>query len=137
MMGRKLCRRYHFVAPDDIFSCIDTAFIKVCRAWRPERGAFSTLLGVFAEGEVLHFIRDGNWTVKAPGAVRRIGQLARRALQRGDTQAEVMAALGLSEEQLKLALIATQSTLHEIRDWEWHICPRATPWEVLEAEEAA
>lgn len=137
LLGRKLCRKYMFLASDDIFSCIDSAFIKVCRAWNPEKGRFSTLLTVFAEGEVLHFVRDSNWTVKAPGAVRRVGQLARRMAERGCSRVEIMAQLGLSEDKLKLALIATEPTGHDTRDWEWHVCPRATPWEVLEAEEAA
>lgn len=137
MMGRKLCRKYPFVGADDIYSSIDTAFIKVCRAWCPDRGAFSTLFGVFAEGEVLHFVRDSNWAVKAPGSVRRLGQLARRMLERGCGKAEIMAQLEMSAEQLKLALIATQPTSHDVRDWDWHVCPRATPWELLEAEEAA
>lgn len=136
-MGRKLCRKYRFVSSDDIFSCIDSAFIKVCRAWQPQRGAFSTLLGVFAEGEVLHFVRDSNWTVKAPGAVRRVGQLARRMLERGCERPEILITLGLNDEQLKLALVATQPTDHDTRDWEFHVCPRKTPWEMLEESEAA
>lgn len=137
MMGGKLCRKYPFVSADDIFSCIDISFIKVCRAWQPARGAFSTLFSVFAEGEVLHFVRDSNWAVKAPGSVRRVGQLARRMLERGHSRSEVLSQLGLSDEQLKLALVATQPTDHEVRDWEWYVCPRATPWELLEVEEAA
>jgi DNA-directed RNA polymerase specialized sigma subunit len=132
-----MCRKYPFVNADDLFSCIDTGFIKTCRAWNPEKGTFSTLLTVFCEGDILHFIRDHNWMVKAPGNVRRNGQLARRMLDRGSTATEVMAQLGLTEPQLKLALVATQPTDHDIRGFDLHICPRQTPWERLEADEVS
>jgi DNA-directed RNA polymerase specialized sigma subunit len=137
LLGRKMCRKYPFVSADDLFSCIDTGFIKTCRAWDPAKGTFSTLLTVFCEGDILHFIRDHNWTVKAPGAVRRNGQLARRMLDRGLTSAQIRIELGLSDEQLKLALVATQPTDHDIRGFDLHICPRATPMERLLEDEAS
>lgn len=137
LMGRKLCRKYPFVSAEDVFSCIDQAFIKTCRAWVPAKGTFSTLLTVFAEGDVLHFIRDHNWTLKAPGAVRRNGQLARKLMEKGSTPGEVMMKLGLTDEQLKLALTATSPTDHDIRGFDLHVCPRPNPWELLEAEEAS
>jgi hypothetical protein len=135
MMGRKLCRKYPFVSAEDVFSCIDQAFIKTCRAWQPAKGTFSTLLTVFAEGDVLHFIRDHNWLVKAPGTVRRNGQLARRLLDKGYSRAEVLTQLQMTEEALRLALVATSPTDHDIRGFDLHVCPRPTPYEVLEAEE--
>jgi DNA-directed RNA polymerase specialized sigma subunit len=134
MMGRKLCRKYPFVSSEDIFSSIDFAFLKVIRAWQPERGAFSTLLGVFCEGEVLHYIRDHNWTVKAPGNVRRVGQLARKLMRNGASSDQVMTELEIDGEQLRLALLATSPTSHDILGFELHVCPRATPMEFLEAE---
>lgn len=137
MMGRKMCRKYPYVASDDLFSCINTGFIKTCRAWKPEKGTFSTLLTVFCEGDILHFIRDHNWLVKAPGNVRRTGQLARRMLNRGCSRAQILEELSVSEEQLKLALVATQPTDHDIRGFDLHICPRATPWELLEQDGVA
>lgn len=136
LLGRKLCRKYPYVSADDVFSAIDTAFIKTCRAWDPAKGTFSTLLTVFCEGDILHFIRDHNWQVKAPGSVRRIGQLARKMMDKGSTTSEVMAVLEVSEDQLKLALVATSPTDHDIRGFDLHICPRPTPWDRLESEEA-
>jgi DNA-directed RNA polymerase specialized sigma subunit len=135
MMGRKMCRKYPFVASDDLFSCINTGFIKTCRAWNPAKGTFSTLLTVFCEGDILHFIRDHNWMVKAPGSVRRIGQLARKMLDRGSSMSEVRSHLGISDEQLRHALVATQPTDHDIRGFDLHMCPRATPMELLEEAE--
>ena len=131
LLGRKLCRKYPYVPADDVFSCIDQAFIKTVRAWQPAKGTFSTLLTVFAEGDVLHFIRDHNWLVKAPGTVRRNGQLARRMLERGVSQEEILLALEITEEALKLALVATSPTDHDIRGFDLHVCPRPTPMEVL------
>jgi len=93
------------------------------------------LLTVFAEGDVLHFIRDHNWLVKAPGAVRRNGQLARKLLDKGHSREEVLQHLEITEEALKLALVATSPTDHDIRGFDLHVCPRPTPYELLEAEE--
>jgi DNA-directed RNA polymerase specialized sigma subunit len=135
LMGRKMFKKYPFVATDDLFSCCDIAFIKTCRAWKPAKGTFSTLLTVFCEGEILHWIRDNNWLVKAPGNVRRLGQRARRLLDAGRPVCDVLKELDLTEAALKLALVATQPTDHDIRGFELHMCPRPTPWDTLLSEE--
>lgn len=137
LLGRKMLRKYPFVGADDVFSCIDTAFIKTCRAWDPLRGTFSTLLSVFAEGDILHFIRDHNWMIKAPGAVRQHGQRARRMIEAGHSITDILTQLNLTEETLRQALIATEPTEHDVRSFDFHTCPRATPWELLEAEQQA
>lgn len=137
MMGRKLCRKYPYLRSDDVYSCIDVSFIKSCRAWDPLRGTFSTVLTHFAEGEVLHFIRDSNWMVKAPCAVRRNGQVVRKLMKQGMTAAQIQAQLGLTAEQVRHALVATQGLDHDPRDFDAYECPRATPWELLEEGEAA
>lgn len=136
LMGRKMCRKYNYVATDDLFSCIDIAFIKTCRAWDPKKGTFSTLLTVFSEGEIRHFIRDHNWLVKAPGSVRSLGQRARAMLNRGDSMALILDTLQVTEKKLREALVATRPTDHEIKGFDLHVCPRPTPWDVIEAEEA-
>ena len=135
MLGRKLVRKYPYVSTDDVFSAIDTAFIKTCRAWQPAKGTFSTLLTVFCEGEILHWIRDNNWMVRAPGSVRRTGQLARKLLEKGHSTQEIMLQLEITEDQLKLALVATQPTDHDIRGFDLHICPRPTPWDHVLGQE--
>lgn len=135
LMGRKMCKKYSYVSTSDIFSCIDIAFIRTCRAWDPAKGTFSTLLTVFCDGEIRHFIRDHNWLLKAPGTVRTLGQRARTLLKKGHRPAAVLAALNITEEKLDDALRATASTCHEIKDFSLHICPRPTPWDALEAED--
>lgn len=134
-MGRKMSRKYASLHREDIFSCIDIAFIKTCRAWDANKGKFSTLLGVFCEGEIRHFIRDHNWVIKAPGTVRTLGLRARYLLNAGQTRAQVCEVLALTPETLRQALFAIQSIDHEIHNFKWHLCPRPTPWEVLENSE--
>jgi DNA-directed RNA polymerase specialized sigma subunit len=133
--GRKYCRKYAGLRAEDIYSCIDIAFIKTCRAWDATKGAFSTLLGVFSEGEIRHFIRDNNWEVKAPGAVRSLGSRARHMLRAGQRMADICTSLDTTPEALKLALFATQSLDHDVRGFTSHICTRPTPWEMLDADQ--
>lgn len=136
MMGRKMSCKYRCVRPDEIFSCIDIAFIKCCRAWDPAKGTFSTLLTHFCEGEIRHYIRDFGWMIKAPGHVRLMGQKARRLLQTGLEPEEVCEKLNVSLDELKDGLKATVAMEHEIKGFGLHICPRPTPWEVLVEAEA-
>jgi DNA-directed RNA polymerase specialized sigma subunit len=134
-MGRNLCRKYPSVRAEDIYSCIDIAFIKTCRAWNPDKGTFSTLLGVFSLGEVRHFIRDHNWSIKAPAQVRTLGVRARAMLRAGHHLSVVCEELGTTPDETKQALLSLQSLDHDIRGFRDHICPRPTPWDVLEYSE--
>jgi hypothetical protein len=134
-MGRKYCRKFPFLAKEDIYSCIDIAFIKTCRAWDPAKGSFSTLLGVFCEGGIRHFIRDDNWVVKAPSSVRTLGLRASYMVKSGTSAADICTALSITPDALKLALLSVQGVDHETQDFRWHVCPRPTPWELLEAQE--
>ena len=135
MMGRRLQGKYTGVRAEDIYSCVDVAFIKACRAWDPAKGRFSTIFGVFCTGEVRHFIRDHNWDMKAPGAVRALGIRGRLMLRSGLPMAYVCEELGVTQEALKLAMFAVQSFDHEIRGFQDHECPRPTPWECVEQAE--
>lgn len=137
LMGRKMCRKYRCVPPDEVFSCIDIAFIKCCRAWDASRGTFSTLLTHFCEGEIRHYIRDFGWMIKAPGPVRLMGQKARRLLELGLSTEDVCAQLSVTAEQLRDGLKATVAMEHEIQGFRLHVCPRPTPWELLAESETA
>lgn len=134
-MGQKLCGTYDGVLAEDIWSCINIAFIKTCRAWNPDKGRFSTIFGVFCVGEIRHFIRDKNWSVKAPGSVRTLGLRARYMLRTGLPLSFVCEELGTTPEALKLAIFSVQSLDHDIRGFQDHACPRPTPWDVLELSE--
>ena len=134
-MGRKFCRKYPALLKEDIYSCINIAFIKTCRAWNPEKGTFSTIFAIFCEGEIRHYIRDHNWSVRAPSSVRSLGLRAQYMLRGGATFEAVCAELKTESEDLKLALFSVQSLDHETQDFKWHLCPRPTPWDVLEASE--
>lgn len=130
-------RRKHgrCVASEDINSCTDLAFLKACRAWDPERGAFSTIFWRFAEGEVLHHIRSGNWGIAAPYRTREMGMRARRMLETGMAPAVVCQELHCSADDLRLALVATAAVGRESLGFELHACPRPTPWDALEDAE--
>jgi len=119
--------------PEDINHCCDLAFLKACRAWQPDRGAFSTVFWTFAQGEARHWIRDRNWSVAAPGRVRDLGMRARRLAEAGLSPEQVRRELHCSADDLRLALVATSPVGHDRHGFDLHACPRATPWEALEA----
>ena len=66
LLGSKLTRQFPMVDSLDVFSCIDVAFLKSCRAFDSTKGKFSTILTKFATCEVRHFIRDHNFAITAP-----------------------------------------------------------------------
>lgn len=136
MFGSKLCRKYgHCMAREDIFSCVDMAFLKACKAWKPERGMLSTIFWSFAQGECLHFLRSHNWSIKATHKMRLLGNNARKLLALGWDPAAVCKELECSKSDLKDALVATSGMAHDVKGFDLHVCPRMTPWEVLEAQE--
>jgi DNA-directed RNA polymerase specialized sigma subunit len=138
LLGCKMCRKYQAVDKLDIYSCIDIGFLKTCRAFDPTLGfKFSTLLTRFCEGTILHFMRDHNWHVKAPKKVRELGMAARNLATAGYSVADTMRVLGVSRDELRLAIAATAGIYHEQNEWEGHACQRPTPMERLEAEEMA
>ena len=120
---------------EDVYSSIDVAFLKACRAWDPAKGKFSTILTSFAIGECKHYVRDQNFALRAPGKVRQLGQDARRLLDEGFNAGYACKALNCTAQELKEALLATSGLAHEQKGFSLHVCPRPTPWEVLEAEE--
>ena len=126
----------HCLAPEDINSCCDLAFLKACRAWKPEKGALSTIYWQFARGEVLHYLRSNNWGISATHKARSLGVAARRLLEVGMEGPAVCRELNCSADDLRDALVATAGMSHDVMGFDLHMCQRPTPWEVLEAEEA-
>lgn len=136
--GGKLARKYgHCLAREDIFSCVDMAFIKACKAWDPARGRLSTIFWSFAQGEVLHYLRGHNWSIKATHKVRLLGNQARKLMGLGWEPAAICKELCCSKTDLKEALLATAGIAHDVKGFDLHISHYPTPWEVLEAEEDA
>jgi DNA-directed RNA polymerase specialized sigma subunit len=132
----KLASKYrHCMAVEDIDSCVDIGFLRACRAWDPERGKLSTIFWPYAQGEVLHYLRSNNWSIKAPHQVRLLGNQARKLLDLGWSTAAVCQELGCNKTDLKDALVATSGVAHDVKGFDLHVSPYATPWEVLEAEE--
>lgn len=136
--GGKLARKYgHCMAREDIWSSVDMAFIKACKAWDPKRGRLSTIFWSFAQGEVLHYLRSHNWTIKATHKIRLLGNQARKLMALGWDPSAICRELSCSKQDLKDALLATAGVAHDVKGFDLHVCPRLTPWEVLEAEEDA
>ena len=135
LLGSKLTRQFPMVDKLDVYSCIDVAFLKSCRAFDPNKGKFSTIFTRFASGEVRHFIRDHNWQVKAPGPLRDLSRAAKQLLNRGHDLQETAVLLNVQQSSIVEALKATAEVFHEVAGWEHHRCTRATPMEQLLAEE--
>lgn len=135
MFGSKLGRKYRYCLDvEAVYSCIDMAFIKACRVMDPAKGKLSTILGVYAEGEIKHYIRDYNFSVKAPGEVRETGQKARQLLAGGMSLADVAVAVKSTPDGVRDALLATAGVAHDIMGFDLHECPRPTPWDLVDAE---
>ena len=135
LLGSKLTAKYAMVDSLDVFSCIDVAFLKACRAHDPARGKFSTVLTVYAEGEIKHFIRDHNFMITAPPQVREMSTTVRKLAAKNYTLSEIAETLGTTTERIRECLIATTGVAHEQKHWEHHYCHRPTPLDVLIAEE--
>jgi hypothetical protein len=56
-------------------------------------------------------------------------------LESGTPTHEILTILNITDPQLKLALVATQPTDHDIKGFDLHVCPRPTPWDHLLSEE--
>jgi DNA-directed RNA polymerase specialized sigma subunit len=113
--------KYRCIEVDELYSLGLIGLLKAVRRFDPERGfKFSTIALPFILGEWRHYIRDHNFWLKAPGAVRQRGMQARRLLERGDTPEQVCAHLGISAEELKLDLRATTGMGHELGNFELH-----------------
>jgi len=134
--GAKLTRRFRHLDNEVVFGCIDWAFIKTARVWDEDKGTFSTLFWSFALNECRHATRDEGWTVKAPGAIRLMGSKVRKLLGQGHSFNAVTAQLGITADQLKDALLATQGVDHDVMGFELHASHGDTPWDFAEAEEA-
>lgn len=136
MFGGKLYRKYGYcMAKEDVWSCVDIAFLKSCKAWDPERGKLSTIFWSFAQGECLHYLRSHNWSIKATHKVRQIGNSARKLMALGWDSFAICQELSCSADDLKDALLATSGMAHDVKGFDLHVCPRMTPWEYLEAKE--
>ena len=137
LLGAKLTRQFPMVDSLDVFSCIDVAFLKSCRAFDPSKGKFSTILTKFATGEIRHFIRDHNFAITAPSKVRELSVPVRRLLSNGHSLDEVAQILGVSKQACKDAMVATAGIDHDIQGFELHECARPGPMDLLIAEEIA
>lgn len=137
LLGAQLTRRFPMVDSLDVFSCIDIAFIKSCRAYDESKGKFSTIFTKFATGEIRHFIRDHNFMISAPSSVRELSVSVRKLAALGHTLAEISDLLQVTKQQCKDAIVATAGISHDIQGFELHQCERLGPMDVLIANESS
>lgn len=109
--GQMFIRKYPGVSPVEIYSCIDIAFVKAGRIWKPEKGQFSTVLYTYVSGEIRHFVRsNAYWGYSVTREVRELGMEARMMMAYKKVPMFALPKiLGCTEEQLKIALTATLS----------------------------
>lgn len=109
--GHKCLNKYPYVNEQDVYSCIDIAFVKAARTWNQEKGTFSTILGHFVNGEIRHFIRsNAHWGYSVPRRVRELGRRARTLLDNRKVPLSILhGVLGCSKEELREAMLATLS----------------------------
>lgn len=133
--GGKLCNKYWFVSKEDVFSCINAAFLKACRAWEPKRGTFSTCFLFFANGECLHWIRDKNFYLKSTGRTKDLAREAQKLYRKGMKPSEILSTLNITADRLRDSLNAVQGVYHDVKGFDLHCDQRMTPMERLELEE--
>jgi DNA-directed RNA polymerase specialized sigma subunit len=107
--GAKVCKTYPDIPPVEVFSCIDIAFVKAARTWKPDKGTLSTHLGNAIRGEISHYVRSNNhWGYSAPRKLREMGMEARRLMTHRRVPLSVLPTiLGCTQEELREALAAT------------------------------
>ena len=113
--------KYKCIEIEDLYSLGLIGLLKAVRKYDAATGyKFSTIALPFILGEWRHYIRDHNFWLKAPGAVRQRGMHARRLLERGESPDQVCQKLGITAEELKLDLRATAGMGHELGGFELH-----------------
>lgn len=115
--GRRYVARYRHMRAEDVFSCIDFAFIKACRAWDPARGRFSTIFARLIEGECSHWRRDHGYGIRSTDSCQAIGNMARRLMGDGLTLRQV-------RQQMHGELLAAGLSAKGCRDSEVGILAR-------------
>ena len=112
--GHRCLKKYSYINEQDIYSCIDIAFVKAARVWKPERGTLSNLLWHYINGEIRHFIRSNDhWGFAVPRHVRELGSRARMLIAQRKVPISVLhGVLGCPKEELQEALRATLSIVY-------------------------
>lgn len=113
-------KRYPMIDPVEIHSCVDIAFVKAARIWKPSKGKLSTIFYEHVNGEISHFRRTGAcWGFHAERRIREIGLKARGMIAHRHIPMWLLPdVLQCTREELVLALEATtvQSSLDELRE---------------------
>lgn len=115
--GRRYAQRYRHMRAEDVFSCVDFAFIKATRAWDPAKGRFSTIFARMIEGECSHWRRDHGYGIRSTDQCQQLGNSARRLMGDG-------LSLAQTREQMRSELLAAGLGAKGSRDSEVGILAR-------------
>ena len=109
LITKNMIQQYPGVPVDEIFSCMNIAFIKAARSYDPKKGRLGTVLQQFIRGEISHHIvSSGYWGYSASPSLRELGLKARRLIAfRNVPMFALPKILGCTKEQLHEALTAT------------------------------
>lgn len=109
LITKKMIEQYRGVPIDEIFSCMNIAFIKAARSYDPKKGKLGTILNQFARGEISHYVVSSSyWGYSASPSLRELGLKARRLIAfRNVPMFALPKILGCTKEQLREALEAT------------------------------
>jgi DNA-directed RNA polymerase specialized sigma subunit len=113
--------KFSCIEIEDLYSLGLIGLLKAVKKYDEKTGyKFSTIALPFILGEWRHYVRDRGFWLKAPASVRQRGMQARRLMERGMSAQEVGEKLGVSLEDVRLALRATSGMGHELGDFELH-----------------
>jgi DNA-directed RNA polymerase specialized sigma subunit len=118
LITKKMIEQYRAVPVEEIFSCMNIAFIKAARSYDPKKGKLGTILNQFARGEVSHYIVSSSyWGYSASPSLRELGLKARRLISyRNVPMFALPKILGCTKEQLREALEATLHIFYTLDD---------------------
>ena len=84
---------------EDLLQLAMIGLIKAARRYEPSRGPFRPYGRTYANGEIMHFLRDNGFLLKVPPTWREIHARGQRLLTSGVGVDEMLARLGISIEQ--------------------------------------
>lgn len=84
---------------EDLLQLAMIGLIKAARRYEPSRGPFRPYGRTYANGEIMHFLRDNGFLLKVPLTWREIHARGQRLLTSGVGVDEMLARLGISIEQ--------------------------------------
>ena len=84
---------------EDLLQLAMIGLIKAARRYDPSRGPFRPYGRTYANGEIMHFLRDNGFLLKVPPTWRELHARGQRLLTSGVGVGEMLERIGISREQ--------------------------------------